>query len=82
MQSLVRMHPNPASDQVTISIDAPELAAGASMEWLDVSGRLVYLKTLSGSREETFSVQALPPGLYVVRIHTARGYANHRFLVN
>lgn len=81
LQGLVSIFPNPASEQVSVVIDSPELAQGSRIEWVNTQGQLVYQKQLSGIREEVFSISTLPTGLYFVRILTHKGVISQKIFV-
>jgi hypothetical protein len=60
----VKLYPNPASNQVTIVMNS--VAEGATLEVLDVMGRMVH--TVPASQISTIDISALTPGMYQVRI--------------
>lgn len=67
----LRIFPNPATDQVTISL--PEGVAPVAQATLyDLAGRRV--KELGLLEDATFSVHALKPGVYVVKVRLMDGY--------
>lgn len=59
-------YPNPASDQVTITV-TPIPARNAVLEVVDVQGRVV-VRTLTTGRETEFEVSALEGGVYLYRL--------------
>lgn len=60
----VRLHPNPAMDEVTIDIGD---GAGGQVEIVDAAGRSV-LSVLASGRTVRADVGGLSPGCYVVRV--------------
>lgn len=72
-QPALRIFPNPASEQVTLSYQL-EKASPVSLRVYDVPGNLVATiaghVTLQGRNEINFSCSGLPGGLYLVRLTT------------
>ncbi|HPF91452.1 MAG TPA: T9SS type A sorting domain-containing protein, partial [Flavobacteriales bacterium] len=48
---------------------------------LDASGRQVQVVPIANTNTVRFSVDPLPPGIYLLSLHTDRGPANLRFPV-
>jgi len=63
----LKIFPNPAQDQVNISIDINTSLKGASIRILDSSGRLILSESLKSS-EQQVDVSGLKSGFYVVEI--------------
>lgn len=63
----VRIFPNPASGWLTVEIPEP----GGKVEWVDLSGRLVWAWTL-GSRTNHLAPE-LQAGVYFIRVTTREG---------
>lgn len=64
--------PNPSKDLVVIQV--PSHAIGETMEWRDLTGKLMITKVLT---EETFSMNVtdLPSGTYLIQYGNALGNA-------
>ncbi len=60
------VYPNPANDYLTIQAQDIEIK---SIEIVDLTGKVVYSKTMSGSQLERFSTQNLSSGFYIVRVN-------------
>lgn len=60
----IRVFPNPARDQLAIASKRPIQAVGV---W-DISGRMVLQPRVPAGELVRFSIEALPAGLYIVRI--------------
>ena len=71
----VSLYPNPARNMVVL--DLPEAASGSLQLMLsDASGRVVLQRQLpAAAQRHGFDVQALPAGLYLVRVQDAEGRA-------
>lgn len=65
-QAAIALHPNPATDRLTITLD--EGASGnATIEVLDMQGRTVHTYALHG-RSSTLDITSLAAGTYTLRI--------------
>lgn len=60
------VYPNPANDYLTIQAQDIEIK---SIEIVDLTGKVVYSKTMSGSQLERLSTQNLSSGFYIVRVN-------------
>lgn len=63
--------PNPAQNNVTISFTAPEATHQSSIEIADLNGRILLQFDLSnhfGSSQQTILIDALPTGIYLIRL--------------
>jgi hypothetical protein len=65
--------PNPTSSIITLTIDEPIV----SVTVFNVLGEQVLSETHS-----TFSVSALPSGVYLIQLQTKKGVATQRFVKN
>lgn len=69
-QSQVKVHPNPASGEVAVSLPVP-LRKVATWTLFDQLGRAVRQAVLSpGQQEAQVSVESLPPGLYFWKVES------------
>ena len=67
---LLSVYPSPATDQLTV-VFASEREAGMQLRLSDISGRALWQKTveaLVGQNQTSFSVDALPAGLYFLTL--------------
>ena len=69
----VEIYPNPASDQVIVSIPSLQMGqSGLTVTLLDMQGRMVSETVIRG-QETTLDVSTLLPGLYLLHIQTPEG---------
>ena len=61
-----QVYPNPATTSINIYFDYDERWKGKKMEFLDMSGRVVFSKIIS-SKIETIDVNRLTAGIYFIR---------------
>ena len=76
----VQVYPNPFEDLLHI---AGLPAEGASMDVLDITGKMVFASQKIVSEAggpATLDLQGLPTGMYFVRITTATGTSTHKLL--
>lgn len=73
----ISIYPNPANKQVTINSKEQELK---SVIIYNIIGARVYESALEG-KKGTFSVAALPAGIYQLHIQTQKGFINQRLEV-
>jgi len=66
----LRLYPNPA--RTTLWLERPASAAAATVQLLDVTGRVAWQGT-AGAGTSALPVQQLPAGLYLVRLQTPTG---------
>ncbi len=74
--SAATLYPNPAADQLTISLN--DNNATAALEVVDLLGNVVYTTTVSGVK--TINVSNLTAGVYVTRLTTNGVTASTRFV--
>jgi hypothetical protein len=78
------LSPNPAEDRVTIDVQLREAGTSATLELIDLDGRLVQgmNKTFQGTQGRwQLSLEGLSPGVYLVRLRTPDGGAVRRLMV-
>lgn len=83
LQSEIAMFPNPTSDLVTIASKS-ELTMDA-VEVVNGIGQVVYTESFgngSAVQQHQFSMNSVDNGMYLVRIHTAKGIAIKRLSVS
>ena len=64
----VLIYPNPAGDFFTVVAGNVQVE---SVSMIDFSGKLIMLRNWTGEREETFHLDRVPAGIYLVRIKTS-----------
>lgn len=74
--SVATVYPNPAADQLTITLN--DNSATAALEVVDLLGNVVYTTTVSGVK--TINVSNLTSGVYVTRLTTNGVTASTRFV--
>ena len=70
----VNVYPNPANDQLTVSI--PETDQVVNVSIYNLTGQLVKEIQVSGNTNTIVDVAALPSGMYITRIVSADGKLN------
>ncbi|MBC7922342.1 MAG: T9SS type A sorting domain-containing protein, partial [Ferruginibacter sp.] len=75
----VVLHPNPATDQVTLQLPAGTGAQGARL--LDVNGKLVGWLPAQKEGQAVFSTRHLSRGVYLLEIRTSRGPVRKKLLI-
>jgi hypothetical protein len=70
MAQELRLYPNPA--RTTLWLERPNGAAAATVQLLDMTGRVVWHGT-AGAGSYALPVQQVPGGLYLVRLQTLIG---------
>ena len=75
---LFSLYPNPADDNLLIKTDGNE---NYGIEIIDLQGKIV-LKSATNNEQKTLDIQALPKGLYVARLISAKGQLNRKFVKN
>lgn len=70
LSQTLHIRPNPAKDQVFVSLDQGSMQ---SIRLLNLSGQLVFSQTSMRVPETSIDVHRLPPGIYLLKIHTSLG---------
>jgi endonuclease I len=77
----IQLYPNPSAGAVVVQFDSP-LSADASIQVIDVSGRLVLqTKATSGSNKIMLNGGSLAAGRYTVRIVTKQEVLHRNFVI-
>ena len=79
----VKVFPNPASNYVTVELMS-DAAENVQIQIMDMTGRTISAETVSHSGGEfqyTTPVNQLTSGIYMLRIQTAKGQVNRKFIV-
>ncbi len=71
------IYPNPANDILNIESDE----AIESLELYDILGRLVLSKRDISATESRVEVSSLSRGVYILKIHTAKGVGEYKILI-
>ncbi|WP_233635619.1 PA14 domain-containing protein [Hymenobacter setariae] len=73
--------PNPTTGRVAVQL-VQATAQAATLQVLDALGRTVYQQALpaTATQEHTLDLQALPAGVYLVRVTSAAGIATQRLV--
>ncbi|MBR9922669.1 MAG: T9SS type A sorting domain-containing protein [Bacteroidetes bacterium] len=81
--NLVKLFPNPATDQVQLDIDLVETASTVTLDLLDLQGRTLQTNDLGSlkSLSTNINVSNLPTGTYFVRISTDLGTRVERLVI-
>lgn len=80
---LLTLAPNPTTGRVVVQL-VQAIAQPATLQVLDVLGRTVYQQGLAAAatQEQTLELQALPAGVYLVRVTSATGVVTQRLVRN
>ena len=76
--------PNPARTETTFSVEVPRGVSSLDVSLFDVLGRRVAHEVRSvrpGPNRLTFTVDALPPGVYLYRLHGAERVATGKLVI-
>jgi hypothetical protein len=68
--TLAQIYPNPATDRITI--DLPQISAGASVSIYNVNGQQMIGTELSQDKSQ-LDISSLPAGFYVVKVLSNNG---------
>ena len=72
----VRLYPNPATNNVTLSLELPA-ADNVKIEVTDITGRSIVSQQQqslhAGAHQYNYSTQSWPAGIYLVTLQTGRG---------
>ncbi len=78
--------PNPATTEVTISVEGIVPEAGSEISVFDVQGRLVWQRTMEAgvlpAHPFTFSLSDFSSGLYFVTLRSEGAVVTKRLVVN
>jgi len=75
----IRIHPNPASTSLTISLDGYDFPQGFTISMYNALGQKVLEKTQAG-HQLSLDVSALPKGLYMLEIHVGNQILTNRIM--
>lgn len=77
--SAVKIYPNPATDQVAISLN--EVKASIAIEVTNLTGRSVLSKTAENTRVLMLDIQSIPGGVYTIKLSVDRQQPVHYKLI-
>jgi len=82
MFAQIKLYPNPAGSQLTISADFIQ-SLPVEVRILDVMGRVHASRTYTSTKfEETMDISQLPNGIYLVSFSTQNATRTMRVIVN
>lgn len=80
--SEIRLYPNPAINQVNISLN-PASAEPGEIQLYDISGRTIMRKSMDpGSSLVSLDVSGLGSGIYFIRISSSDGSVSKKVMIN
>jgi PKD repeat protein len=77
----IQLYPNPANGQFTVDLKNVQVRS-ASVELYNVLGQQVIPATDVKNNEISISTKQTPKGVYVLKIHTDKGVAVKRLIIN
>ncbi len=82
-ENLVEVYPNPANQQLTVSVDFTEVYDEVRLEIYDVTGKLIESRQLDGVQTETIelNVSQYVNGAYILKVQTEDGSRTTKFVV-
>ncbi|OJV24262.1 MAG: hypothetical protein BGO32_04440 [Bacteroidetes bacterium 37-13] len=81
-KSFVAVYPNPTTGNVNIQFSKEQ--KNVAVELFDVAGKLVMnqaLNNVSPNEVHSFSISALPNGIYQLRLNANGGFSHHRLVL-
>lgn len=66
----VRVYPNPASDRFTVELTGDFTGKTIQVEVIGMNGLKFYTGEILNGHQQTYSAEALQPGLYFIRLTT------------
>ena len=75
---MLGMHPNPASDKITLTFSGGTLK-GAKVLVYDLSGKLVLSQQCTNSQPE-IGISVLEKGIYILQLNAESGTFRQRFM--
>jgi hypothetical protein len=65
------VYPNPFTGELTVHLQR-ESASPLPIQVFDLAGRQVFAGNVQGNIPTTFSLESLPPGMYLVRVYDGK----------
>jgi hypothetical protein len=78
MNGRMAVYPNPTKDYFTVVVPGGEVE---EVKLVDFAGKVVMHRNWTGEREQTFRMEGVAPGVYVVAVHTADEVYMRRLVV-
>ena len=72
------IYPNPAKDQFTVVVPEGEVE---EVRLVDFAGKIIMHRNWTGEREQTFRMEGVAPGVYVVTVHTVDAVFMRRLIM-
>lgn len=79
LNASVNVFPNPAVNEVKISVDGNNFTA---VSIVDLTGKVVYTTTVNGLTETTVNTANFAAGMYTVNVQTAAGIATKKLMIS
>jgi hypothetical protein len=81
--NLIQVFPNPTAEDLTVSLDFTELHDKVLVKVMDINGKLVESRLISGVQTGTvkFNVSDYTSGAYLLKVETEAGSRTKRFVV-
>lgn len=70
--------PNPASDVIRIGFTG--VAGSTEVQLLDITGRVITAKTITGN-ESIMEVSSIPPGVYMITVKSEKGIMQQKVII-
>lgn len=79
---LVSVYPNPSTDFVNVSMRFLNPVNEATVDMIDISGKVIYSAKLKNVTEESMKipVNSLSSGLYMIKVSTDKGNITRKFM--
>jgi len=72
--------PNPAGNSITINASGLICGRDYKMDFIDMSGKVWYEKTIHAKMSVEIPLEAMPSGMYILRIHTLQGMVTEKIV--
>ncbi|MCU0473667.1 MAG: T9SS type A sorting domain-containing protein [Bacteroidales bacterium] len=63
------VYPNPFSANITVSF-AEDVSGILHVTFIDMNGKISYLKTVAAAKEIKLNVESLAPSVYILKVHS------------
>ncbi len=77
----VRIFPNPTSDRLFVTIDAPELSGKFDVKMMDITGKVIEAKTVNAQTNLDFDVSNYPVGSYIIHLSNDKFTIGKQFVI-
>jgi hypothetical protein len=72
------VYPNPAKDHFTVFVPGGDVE---EVRLVDFAGKVIMHRNWTGEREQTFWMEGVSPGVYLVTVHTADAVLKRRLII-